>query len=70
MWRRPRHILSPGRGALAAHLLTCDMVDFLKFDLKFMIWPSFNVADSCVVCAAMLLFVSSFIEKPVAVEKA
>ncbi|MBX7208741.1 MAG: signal peptidase II [Verrucomicrobiaceae bacterium] len=46
------------------------MVDFLKFDLKFMIWPSFNVADSCVVCAAMLLFVSSFIEKPVGVEKA
>ena len=26
-------------------------------------WPSFNVADSCVVCAAILLAVSTFFEK-------
>jgi signal peptidase II len=40
------------------------VVDFLRFDLKVMMWPSFNVADSCVVCAAILLFLSSFFEKP------
>jgi signal peptidase II len=28
-------------------------------------WPSFNVADSCVVCAAILLALSTFFEKPV-----
>jgi lipoprotein signal peptidase len=27
-------------------------------------WPSFNVADSCVVCAAILLALSTFFEKP------
>lgn len=42
------------------------VVDFLKFDLKFMIWPSFNVADSCVVSAAILLVAASFFEKPAA----
>lgn len=56
-------------GNFTDRLLHGYVVDFLKFDLKVMIWPSFNVADSCVVCAAILLFVSSFIEKP-AVEKA
>ena len=40
------------------------VVDFLRFDLKFMMWPSFNVADSCVVSAAVLLAVSSFFEVP------
>ena len=40
------------------------VVDFLKFDLKFMVWPSFNVADSCVVVAAILLAASSFFEAP------
>jgi signal peptidase II len=38
------------------------VVDFLRFDLKFMMWPSFNVADACVVCAAILLAISSFFE--------
>lgn len=51
-------------GNFTDRLLHGYVVDFLKFDLKFMIWPSFNVADSCVVCAAILLFVSSFLEKP------
>jgi signal peptidase II len=53
-------------GNFTDRMLHGYVVDFLKFDLKFMVWPSFNVADSCVVCAAILLFVSSFIEKPVA----
>ena len=43
------------------------VVDFLLFDFgfpPFHPWPSFNVADSCVVCAAILLALSSFLEKP------
>jgi signal peptidase II len=38
------------------------VVDFLRFDLKVMMWPSFNVADACVVVAATLLVLSSFFE--------
>ena len=45
------------------------VVDFLKFDLKVMIWPSFNVADSCVVVAAVLLALSSFFEASPAEKK-
>lgn len=51
-------------GNLTDRLLHNYVVDFLKFDLKFMIWPSFNVADSCVVVAAALLMLSSFFEAP------
>ena len=43
------------------------VVDFLRFDFgfpPFYHWPSFNVADSCVVCAAILLALSTFLEKP------
>jgi len=43
------------------------VVDFLRFDFgfpPFNPWPSFNVADSCVVVAAILLAVASFIERP------
>ena len=43
------------------------VVDFLRFDFgfpPFNPWPSFNVADSCVVTAAILLAIASFIEKP------
>ena len=43
------------------------VVDFLRFDFgfpPFNPWPSFNVADSCVVVAAVLLAVASFLEQP------
>ncbi len=43
------------------------VVDFLKFDFgfpPFNPWPSFNVADSCVVVASVLLVLASFVEKP------
>ncbi|MBL9134187.1 MAG: signal peptidase II [Verrucomicrobiaceae bacterium] len=43
------------------------VIDFLKFDFGFWPfnpWPSFNVADSCVVTAAILLGLSTFFEKP------
>jgi signal peptidase II len=38
------------------------VVDFLRFDLKVMMWPSFNVADACVVVAASLLVLSTWID--------
>jgi len=43
------------------------VVDFLSFDLHVPFahpWPSFNVADSCVVIAAFLLAIASFREAP------
>lgn len=43
------------------------VVDFLSFDLHIKFanpWPSFNVADSCVVVAAILLAIASFREVP------
>jgi signal peptidase II len=43
------------------------VVDFLRFDFGFWPfnpWPSFNVADSCVVVAAILLGIASFVEQP------
>jgi signal peptidase II len=51
-------------GNFTDRLLHGYVVDFLRFDLKFMMWPSFNVADSCVVVAACLLALSSFFEAP------
>ena len=47
------------------------VVDFLKFDFgfpPFNPWPSFNVADSCVVVAAILLAGASFFEKEAATQ--
>jgi len=57
-------------GNFTDRMLHGYVVDFLKFDLRFMIWPSFNVADACVVSAAILLGLSSFFEKPPASVKA
>ena len=48
------------------------VVDFLRFDFgfpPFHPWPSFNVADSCVVCAAILLALASFLETPTPVKQ-
>ena len=53
----------------AGGLMDGYVVDFLKFDLHVPFaspWPSFNVADSCVVVAAILLGIASFIEAPAA----
>ena len=57
-------------GNFTDRMLHGYVVDFLRFDLKFMMWPSFNVADSCVVSAAILLAASSFLEKPPVADKA
>ena len=61
-------------GNLTDRFLHGYVVDFLRFDFgfpPFNPWPSFNVADSCVVVAAILLAIASFVEStPVAREKA
>lgn len=52
-------------GNLTDRLLHGYVVDFLLFDFGFAPfnpWPSFNVADSCVVSAAILLALASFTE--------
>lgn len=54
-------------GNLTDRLMHGYVVDFLKFDLHVRFanpWPSFNVADSCVVVAAILLAIASFFEAP------
>ncbi|MCB1224177.1 MAG: signal peptidase II [Verrucomicrobiales bacterium] len=54
-------------GNFTDRLLHGYVVDFLRFDFGFRPfnpWPSFNVADSCVVVAALCLAAASFIEPP------
>ncbi len=54
-------------GNFTDRLLHGYVVDFLMFDFGFIPfnpWPSFNVADSCVVVAASLLAISAFFEIP------
>lgn len=54
-------------GNFTDRLLHGYVVDFLSFDLHVPFanpWPSFNVADSCVVVAAGLLAIASFKEAP------
>ena len=54
-------------GNFTDRLLHGYVVDFLSFDLHVPFaqpWPSFNVADSCVVVAACLLAIASFKETP------
>jgi signal peptidase II len=56
-----------GGHLFAGTFLDGYVVDFLKFDFGFAPfhpWPSFNVADSCVVSAAVLLALASFFETP------
>lgn len=54
-------------GNFTDRLVYHHVVDFLSFDLHLPFaspWPSFNVADSCVVIAAGLLAISAFREVP------
>lgn len=54
-------------GNLTDRLQYGYVVDFLLFNFGFPPfdpWPSFNVADSCVVVAAILLAIASFTEQP------
>ncbi|MFZ4768252.1 MAG: signal peptidase II [Roseimicrobium sp.] len=59
-------------GNFTDRLLHHYVVDFLSFDFHVPFanpWPSFNVADACVVVAAFLLAIASFKEEPEAGEK-
>ena len=60
-------LVSGVAGNFTDRLLHGYVVDFLRFDFGFWPfnpWPSFNVADSCVVVAACLLAISSFTDAP------
>jgi signal peptidase II len=47
-------------GNLTDRLWHGYVVDFLDFHIKQNHWPSFNVADSCICIAAVLLFIAAF----------
>ncbi len=49
-------------GNLTDRLVHGYVVDFLDFNLGFMRWPSFNVADACICIAAGLLAIAAFQE--------
>lgn len=52
-------------GNLVDRILHGAVVDFLDFILPlYGHWPAFNVADSCICVAAVLLVVQSFREEP------
>ena len=70
MWRKNAFVTGSSRlsaallasgilGNLTDRILHRYVVDFLSFDLKFMIWPSFNVADACICIAAGILVYSA-----------
>jgi len=66
-------LISGVAGNLTDRMQYGYVVDFLRFDFGFKPfnpWPSFNVADSCVVVAAVLLAVASFTEAPKVVKQA
>ena len=51
-------------GNVTDRLVHGYVVDFLQFNLQFMMWPSFNIADSCICIAAGLMFLSVFQSPP------
>ncbi len=59
-------LLSGIFGNLVDRVFRGYVVDFLLFDLKFMVWPAFNVADAAICVAAFLLFLSAFQKVPAA----
>lgn len=75
MWRKNAFPTWPGKlaaalllsgvaGNLTDRLIHGYVVDFLRFNLRFMMWPSFNVADSCICVAAGLLFITAWQKSP------
>ncbi|MDR1401015.1 MAG: signal peptidase II [Endomicrobium sp.] len=50
-------IISGGFGNLIDRLMRNGVVDFLDFGINYLRWPSFNVADSCICVAVVLVFV-------------
>ncbi len=51
-------------GNLIDRLFRGSVVDFLNFYIREYVWPSFNVADSCICIAAGLLILGSFLNRP------
>ncbi|MDR1511622.1 MAG: signal peptidase II [Endomicrobium sp.] len=49
-------IISGGLGNLMDRLLYGGVVDFLDFGINHLRWPSFNIADSCICVAVILVF--------------
>jgi signal peptidase II len=47
-------------GNLTDRILRGAVTDFLHFYVREYVWPSFNVADSCICIAAALLILTSF----------
>ncbi len=50
-------VIAGGVGNLIDRYLQGYVVDFLLFDLGFMLWPAFNVADICVSVGGTLLLI-------------
>ncbi|MDR2860645.1 MAG: signal peptidase II [Elusimicrobiota bacterium] len=48
-------IISGGLGNLTDRLLRGAVVDFLDFGINSLRWPAFNVADSCIFIAGVLI---------------
>lgn len=76
-WFWKRGLFPHWSGRLAAALLLAGIpgnlldrirhgyvVDFLDFHWNGRHWPAFNVADSCITVAAVLLFVNAFLPEP------
>lgn len=59
-------LLSGIMGNMLDRLLRGYVVDFLHFHYRTFSWPSFNVADSAICVAAVLLFFSAFQKVPAA----
>ena len=58
-------LLSGIFGNLIDRIFRGYVVDFLHFHYRYeWSWPSFNVADSCICIAAVLLFISAFQKAP------
>jgi len=52
-------IISGGFGNLVDRLFRNGVVDFLDFGINYLRWPSFNIADSCICIAVILIFVDA-----------
>ena len=56
-------IIAGGAGNLIDRIFRGAVVDFLDFGINNMRWPSFNVADSSICIAAVLLVIDIFRDK-------
>lgn len=54
-------ILGGALGNLADRVRVGTVTDFLEFYAGSYYWPAFNVADSCIFCGAVLLFLDNWL---------